>query len=537
MKTYIKHIIPVAALLLMMGMTSCTKDLDVTPIDPNYVEPTPEQLYNKCFATMATAGNGAADDDSDVDGIDGGTSGYFRQMWNEQELTSDEVFCSWGDEGISGFCYNTYDASHPMLRGFYYRLYVAITFCNQYLQEYSEYNAQMTAEIRWLRAFHYYHLVDGWGNVPLVTAISSDKPTQASRNEIYQFIESELLDIENQLADAKGKTSSDDMYGRPDRAAAWMLLARLYLNAEVYTGSAQWAKAAEYAKKVMDSNYQINTTGVGVWSAYRMLFMGDNGETSAANEIIFPLLQDGKRTTSWGCALYLIAAPWKSDLMFEHPTDPTQTNGTTAGWQGHRARPQLVEKFFPNGDAPIGLRGFEMTEAAGDDRALFNSVDRTVSIDETSVFENGFSYTKFTNFKTDGSTGHDPQHPDMDVPLMRKAEAYLIYAEATARQGGGNATSDGINALNVLRQRANASAKSSFTLNEICDEWSREMYAEGVRRTTLIRFGKFGGNTDYKWQWKGGSHDGRDFAATRNIFPIPTTDLVANSNLTQNPGY
>ena len=120
---------------------------------------------------------------------------------------------------------------------------------------------------------------------------------------------------------------------------------------------------------------------------------------------------------------------------------------------------------------------------------------------------------------------------------MRKAEAYLIYAEATARQGGGSATSDGVNALNTLRQRANASVKSSFTLDEICDEWSREFFAEGLRRTTLIRFNKYGGTTDYQWQWKGGSHDGRDFAATRNIFPIPTTDLVANSNLTQNPGY
>ena len=538
MKTYIKNIIPAAAFILAVGFTSCTGDLDVTPIDPNLeTDIEPEALFNKCYANIAVAGNGGANGDCDVDGIDGGTSGYYRQMWNEQELTTDEVFCSWGDEGISGFCYNTYDASHPMLRGFYYRLYVAITFCNQYIDQYGDYDPQMTAEIRFLRAYHYYHLVDGWGNVPLVTSISSEKPTQASRAEVYNFIESELLDVENQLAAPKAKKSTDDGYGRPDRAAAWLLLARLYLNAEVYTGTAQWAKAAQYAQQVMTSNYELNTKGVGKWSAYRMLFMGDNGETDAAKEFIFPLLQDGKRTTSWGCSLYLIAAPWKSDLMFEHPTDPTQTNGTTAGWQGHRARPQLVAKFFPKGDAPIGLRGLEMTEAASDDRALFNSVDRTLNIDEVSVFENGFGYVKFVNFKTDGSAGHDQEKPDMDVPLMRKAEAYLIYAEATARQSGGNATSDGINALNTLRQRANASAKSSFTLDEICDEWSREFFAEGLRRTTLIRFNKYGGTTDYQWQWKGGSHDGRDFAATRNLFPIPTTDLVANSNLTQNPGY
>lgn len=537
MKAYIKNIIPAAALLLAVGLTSCTKDLDVTPIDPNYVEPSAEQLYNKCFATMATAGNGAADDDSDVDGIDGGTSGYYRQMWNEQELPTDEAICGWGDEGISGFVYNQYDASHPMLRGFYYRLYVAITYCNQYIAQFGDYDPQMTAEIRFLRAYHYYHLIDGWGNVPLVTAISSEKPQQASRAELFSFIESELLEVENQLAAPKAKKSTDDGYGRPDRAAAWLLLARLYLNAEVYTGTAQWSKAAQYAQQVMNSEYQLNTQAVNGWSAYRMLFMGDNGETDAAKEIIFPLLQDGKRTTSWGCSLYLIASTFKND-MFENPKDPSQTNGTTAGWEGNRARPQLVEKFFPNGDAPLESHGYEVAVAGGDDRALFNTTGgRTLSVDEVGVFTSGFAVTKFTNFKTDGSTGHDPEKPDMDVILMRKAEAYLIFAEATARQNGGNASSEGVNALNALRQRANASAKSSFTLDEICDEWSREFYFEGLRRSTLIRFGQFGGTTSYHWQWKGGSKEGRDFSAYRNLYPIPTTDLTANSNLVQNPGY
>lgn len=536
MKTIFKITVPAAALLLTVGMTSCTKDLDVTPIDPNYAEPSAELFYNKCYATMATAGNGAADDDSDVDGIDGGTSGYYRQMWNEQELTTDEAICGWGDEGISGFTYNTYDASHPMLRGFYYRLTTDITFCNQYLEQFGSYNAAMTAEIRFLRALHYFYLMDGWGNVPFTTAVSSEKPRQAQRAEVYAFIESELLDLEKDLLDAKAKTSSDANYGRVDKAAAWLLLARLYLNAEVYTGTAQWAKAAEYAKKVMDSDYKLNTTGSGVWSAYRMLFMGDNGETSAAKEIIFPLLQDGVRTTSWGCGLYLIAGTFKIDML-ENPLDPTQVNGTNQQWEGSHARPQLVAKFFPNNDAPLGLHGYEMTEAAGDDRALFNSIGRTLQNDEVGVFTSGFSVAKFTNFKTDGSIGHDPTHVDMDVPLMRKAEAYLIYAEATARQNGNKATNDGVNALNQLRLRAHASAKSSFTLNDIMDEWSREFYFEGLRRTTLIRFGQYGGNTSYRWSWKGGTQEGRDFPATRNLFAIPATDLTANSNLVQNPGY
>ena len=192
MKTYIKNIIPAAALLVAVGFSSCTKDLDVTPIDPNLnTEIQPEALFNKCYANIAVAGNGGANGDCDVDGIDGGTSGYIRQMWNANELTTDESICGWGDEGIANFCYNTYDASHPMLRGYYYRLYTGISFCNQYLQEFEGYNATMTAEVRFIRALNYYLLMDGWGNVPFVTGITSEKPQQYSRTEMFNFIESE----------------------------------------------------------------------------------------------------------------------------------------------------------------------------------------------------------------------------------------------------------------------------------------------------------------------------------------------------------
>ena len=226
MKTYIKNIIPAAALLVAVGFSSCTKDLDVTPIDPNLnTEIQPEALFNKCYANIAVAGNGGANGDCDVDGIDGGTSGYVRQLWNAQELTTDEAICGWGDEGISSFCYNTYDASHPMLRGFYYRLYTGISFCNQYLQEFGSYNTAMTAEIRFIRALNYFYLMDGWGNVPFVTSISSEKPVQYSRQEVFNFVESELLEIEPQLNAAVAKKSTDDGYGRVDKAAAWLLLA------------------------------------------------------------------------------------------------------------------------------------------------------------------------------------------------------------------------------------------------------------------------------------------------------------------------
>ena len=268
MKSKMKNILigSLAALALIFGTTACVGDLDVTPIDPNYKvidnAATLDNLFNKCYATLAMAGNSDVDGDVDVDGIDGGTSGFVRQMWNSNELTSDEAICAWGDEGIPGFNFNSYDGSHPMLRGYYYRLYTAITYCNHYLAMAEELGADefKVAEIRFLRALEYYLAIDGFGGrIPFIKVFdSSGEPAARGRinedgyngYEIYDFIESELLDIEGKLAPARVASEGQDGYGRVDQVAAWTLLTRLYLNAEVYTGTAQWAKAKEYAAKL-----------------------------------------------------------------------------------------------------------------------------------------------------------------------------------------------------------------------------------------------------------------------------------------------
>ena len=143
---------------------------------------------------------------------------------------------------------------------------------------------------------------------------------------------------------------------------------------------------------------------------------------------------------------------------------------------------------------------------------------------------------KFINYKSDGSAGHDATFMDADFFFFRTAEAYLTYAEATARQNGGAATAEGVKAINDLRARAHASQKAGYSLNDILDEWSREFYFEGRRRVDLIRFGKFGGNTDYIWQWKGGTYIGRNFDEYRNIYAIPAAQLPVYNNV-QNPGY
>lgn len=526
---YIKKMFPAAVLLLSLGMSSCIGDLDVTPKDPSTnMTVEVEALFNKCYANMALAGNGGADGDCDIDGLDGGTTGFVRQLFNANELTTDEAICCWGDEGVPAFNYNQWSASHPMLKGFYYRLYFGVTICNHYLENQSEHDATMTAEVRFLRALYYYYLMDSFGNIPFLTTVSSDAAEQVKRADMYTWIEGELLDCVNDMSEPRVKVYPDAGYGRADKAAAWLLLARLYLNAEVYTGTPQWSEAARYAKLVMDSPYSLYKTGNANYSAYQMLFMGDNGENGASVEAILPLLQDGITTTSYGTTLFLIASTFKAADM--------PSCGTTETWAGNRTRPELVAKFFPNGDAPQATTA-DMLTAAKDDRALFWGKGRTLSVDNVAEFTSGYSVTKFSNLYSNGGTPHNSKFIDSDFFLMRAAEAYLTYAEATCRNNGGTITPEGKSAIDEIRSRAHAPARNSYSLNDILDEWSREFYFEGRRRIDLIRFGYFGGTSEYRWQWKGGVQNGTNFNSNLNIFAIPDTDLNTNSNLVQNPGY
>ena len=535
MKLYIKSLLPSAALALSLGLTSCVGDLDVKPIDPNtLMKATPDYLFNKCYANMAVAGNGGANGDSDMSGIDGGTSVFLRQLFNSQELTSDEAICAWGDPGVQPLNKNQWSAEHPLLRGFYYRLFYGVSICNHYLEVASNHDATMTAEVRFLRALYYYYLMDGWGNIGWRTSIGDDLPAQMSRADLYKWIESELLEAEKNMAEAKPEKDTEAGFGRADKAAAWLLLSRLYLNAEVYTGKPEWAKSKEYAKKVMDSPYKLHQgAAVNGWTAYQQLFMGDNGSNGASEEAILALLQDGEKTTSWGTTLFLMASTFEDDMKDKQFV---AGNNTTAQWKGNRARPELLDKFFSNGTAPKEGTS-ELQKAANDNRALFWGTSRELKIESTTTFNDGFSVTKFNNYRIDGGRSKNTTFPDADFFLMRAAEAYLTFGEADARLNGGATTPEGTQAINQLRIRAAANTFPGFSLDEILDEWSREFYFEGRRRTDLIRFDKFGGNNNYNWAWKNGVANGANFSKDMNLFPLPNTEIKTNPRLNQNPGY
>ena len=534
---YIKHIVPAAAILLAVGLNSCTKDLDVTPIDPSTTMTVDEVgLYTKCYANMALAGNTGADGDCDIDRLDGGTTGFVRQLWNANELTTDEAICAWGDPGIPQFNYNQYDASHPMLEGFYYRLYGGINYCNHYLDVCKGIDATREAEVRFLRALYYYHLMDCYGNVPFSTKVSTESPSPLeSRTALFNWIESELKDVVGSMLAPAVRKSTDNGYGRADQDAVNLLLARMYLNAEVYTGTARWEDAKTYAEKVINGPHKLWTTGTGKWSAYQMLFMGDNGENGSSQEAILPLYQDGVTTTSWGTSLFLMASTWKADM------DTDKDYGTDQFWAGNRARSQFIAKFFPNNDAPKANIA-DMVKAAGDDRALFFGKGRDLVVETPTEYTSGYAVGKFRNTYSNGGNPHNSKFVDTDYFLMRSAEAYLIAAEADARLNGGVTTATGKGYIDAIRQRANnKDLKASYNLNQILDERARELYYEGFRRTDLIRYGYYGGEKsgEYLWEWKGGIKNGQAIAAYLNVFAIPAEDVNSNPNLKgkQNTGY
>lgn len=488
---------------------------------------------------MVLTGQTGPDGNRDIQDVDEGASNMIRQIWNANELTTDEAECTWGDQGLPEYNHNTWGDSHPMLQALYYRLMFGVTVSNFFLTQTSSSTDATThverAEVRFMRALYYYYMMDLYGNPPMATTMDEPKPKQATRLEAFNFVESELKAVLGENANDNADVLSDApvSYGRASKAAANLLLARIYINAKVYTGTERWNDAKTYAQKVLsDKNFSLLTSDSNGYTAYQKLFMGDNDTNGAQNEIILPAIHDGITTQTWGGCLFIIASTTNGDMLKQFST------GTTENWGGNRCRLQFTQQFFPNNDAAQDSLPARVAKKAGDNRALFYTWKRKPSIDDESSFGSGYAYVKFVNVHSDGSQTHHTQFVDTDFPMLRMAEAYLIYAEADARINGGSCTPDGREKLNTLRTRAHAETLISADLDVLCSEWSREFGFEAMRRTTLIRFDKYGGQSAYKWQWEGGEENGKSFDAHYNIFAIPASDMNANSeNLKQNPGY
>ena len=539
MKLNIRKYAALMACACGLTITSCTGDLDVTPINPQQTQvANDDAVFKKHYATFSLTGQqgnaGKPDIPSNVMENEGFTQ-YYRMQWYLNEFTSDEAAWTWsGNDNLQGLMYNKYTANEGFALGLYYRLYFDITLCNSYINDIGK-DPQRLAEARFIRAYNYASVLDIFGAGPFCTKVSSDNAAYYNRQQLFDYVESELLDIEDKMADPGRNT-----YGRADKVAVWLLLSRLYLNAEVYTGHERNGDAMIYANKVLNNGYyHLNFDGATnpitgeKYSAYQMLFLADNNSNGAQYEAILPVLQDGITTRTDGGTQLLIQASYdnKNDNM-----ETDVPSGTNRSWgKCLQIKGKLVDQFFKGAKAPETGSIATMTAAANDDRALFYSKGYKQYITEVDQLDNGFASVKFRNVRSDGARTSAIDYVDTDLPLMRMAEAYLTYAEASVRKFGPNSDAD--SKLKELRDRAHAAPLNNATLDDICAEWAREFWFEGRRRMDLIRFNKFAGQSDYKWEFMGGEVKGTSFPSFRKVFAIPQADLSNNPNLKQNEGY
>lgn len=517
----------ILTLAAVLSLPSCTADLDQMPV----VETTSAKVYEsvdnykavlaKIYASYVMAGQEKGGENKDLSSNHG--YDFMRCYFNLQEVATEEIAYTWieGNQA-SGIVYMTWDVNDPWVSDTYYRAYYTIALCNEFLrhtteQEIARFDSSeretiglYAAEARFLRAMSYYHVLDLFGMGPLVKeedGVGAYTPAKADAGQLFGFVESELLAVEN-LMSARESTE----YGRASQAAAWTLLARLYLNAEVYTGEPRYDDCITWCKRVISAGYELEED-------YFKLFNADNHLRT--NEIIFPFVVDSEHSVSWGATTYIVCGQ-----VGNSSTQVAADYGVSSGWGMFRVRGEFVEKFEA-GD----MRGAFYTD--GQSQWLDGAID-----DQSK----GYFGEKFSNLTDNGITASNTASDgvDTDMPVFRLADVYLMLAESLLRGGTGVTRGEALGYLNALRERAFGDAnhnitEAQMTLDYIIDERARELYWECTRRTDLIRFGLYTSG-DYLWQWKGGVQDGRKVDDKFNLFPIPATETAANPNI-KNDNY
>jgi hypothetical protein len=558
----------VAVGLILAGFSSCADELNISSVDPqSSTSYDPIELLAKQYATLGVTGQAGPAGKADISD-DEGESGFYRTIFNLQTLCSDECIWAWqNDADIPAITNIAWSKDSKRTRWAYMRLAFDVTLFNSFLSE----NGTRTdgewphyiAEVRFLRALHFYYYLDLFRKAPFKLVYDpSILPVEKAGKDLYDWLDSELTEIEGLLAPI-GEYNSDANFGRADQGAAYALHARLALNSEIYTEgqTKDYQKAIDYCNKVINSGkYAISTaTNANGYTGYEQVFMGDNdGNEQARKEIIFPIRQDGKKTQEYAGSTYLVSSMRVSGMPY---------SATSNYWSCNFARQALVQKFFKDlskvpmadkdayeeytkehkisteedviaADAVLHGATSEIIAAAGDDRAMFyagvGGGIRTLTTKQITGFLNGLSIVKWQNRRSDNSTPSDATFSDTDIPLFRLAEMYLTRAEAQYRLGGNDeqAMAD----VNVLRKRAHATPITSINLDMLIDEWGREFYMEGRRRSDLVRFNLFTGSR-YIWDFKGGVSTGTSVDKRFNVYPIPATDLSNNPNMTPTSGY
>ncbi|NQX39617.1 Starch-binding associating with outer membrane [Pedobacter steynii] len=506
MKRYIT-----AAALMVFTLGSCTKlDVDVEsqltngnfPVTPDAFVAATGTVYQKFNASF---------------GVD---------IWRMYELTSEEAIITarnggYYDQGRYQTLHkHNWLPDHPIIQGAWQWGYAGISDCNRVLNLLeksadSPTKTQFLNEIRTMRALYYFYVMDMFGNAPITSFGTAESPKQSTRAEVFAYIEKELLAVSEGLSSPPTVTS--EFYGRPTKWMAYALLQKLYINAEHYIGKPMYTESIVYADKI------ITGSSMALVSDYNTLFSPTNGANS---ETIFAAIYDANYSAGNAITRFTLHSALRA--KYNLPFSPSNAQCT-------------LKEFYDTFNLPGDIRNATWLAgkqflADGTTKILNGSaqLDFTpeIVLTNTETMDvgpevNGISRgVRSIKFYPDPNTNSGTRFQNNDMPIFRLADVYLLKAEALLRTGGSMAEVVGL--VNKVRVRAKAGEITTITLDGILEERGRELAWEGWRRNDLIRFGKYQG----KWGFKAGNE-----GASRDIFPIPATELVLNKNLKQNTGY
>lgn len=502
----------------MMAMPSCVGDLDMEPNDPNSkTELTSKAEYQGFFAQLYSGlVVSGPQGGSDITVDDGGAGTYMRQLWNLEELPTDETLIgkNWNDSGIDELDYSTWSPDNHWLYEAMSRFTFQINMCNEFIRtidkatEYfsAEEIAEMKREAVVLRALSYYHMMDNFGKGPFTdeTSTVGATPTTMTRAEMYEKIVPQLAETVAQLPAASAQN-----YGRVSREAGYMLLAKFYLNAEVYTGKAAWQDCANACNEILKT---INTLA----PEYKYLFCATNDKYVGNGEILWALPQDENNQQTYGGTTYLSTGAYNANVnALTYGLDAT-------GWGGPRVRPELVN-MFEQGD-----NRYLISDNGGKLKNQLNDLGDW-GADGDGLMCIKYVHTPETDYYNATGATRVSCFNSTDFPLFRLADTFLMLAECELNGAQG---CDGQAHFDAVRQRAGLNS-ILLTKDNLFEERARELYWEGHRRSDMIRFGKFTGGS-YNWSWKGGTLRGRSIPAYRSVYAIPTKFVPT---LGQNEGY
>jgi hypothetical protein len=462
-----------------------------------------EGIYDKMeadafYATTAGANSRIADLYAEIRGDWNGKgyAGADRGWYDLNEMTTDEAMIptrsdgAWSDNGIWRQLYqHQWTPGHEFMRNTWDWLFKAVNKSNEVVALLTKVGAPPASlsEAKVLRAFYYYMLMDGWGRVPLFTdnSVALSQVPQATRQQLFDFVVNELKNNVDNLSEIKGGT----FYGRFNKWAGYTLLAKVYLNAEVYTGTAKWAEA------LAATNVIINQGGFSLHPNYLNIFK----DLNPTDETILSIFIDGLKAPRNIIGIRTLQGPHGTALF------------NVSSWNGTTVHQDFVNKY-------VASDARKAQWAVGTQPGGVTYDLNISSLTAAGVNEGARSLKFLPVGPVDGGSASN------DFPIFRYADVLLMKAEALRRT---NAT--GAKALvDQVRARASlAPLAGEPSLDEIYDERGRELAWEGHRRQDMIRFGKFLLAHDFK-----GQSDSRNL-----LFPIPGTALTGNPNLTQNPGY